>query len=247
MLDGMQKVDPSLGLGRSWLGLGVIPSRLSSRFGSGLLSSRGRVWLVHAWFGPANSWLSPGSGLALGRVPGLGLAVDGLGAAGPGGELFPQLGDIRRPEPYLGKYPIVHLVQPQPRISEVLAGQTRVQAAGKADQLRRGVTLQRSSHISEVPRLDPASQRAHLPAHHVFQVQHRPDIHHHRLVVPAEVRQLQHHLRPTGSGHDPLGQLLPHPREQVIQPGHLVLSLGLKPACRRAISTAPAAPSTPCS
>jgi hypothetical protein len=38
-----------------WLGLSVVSSSLSSRFGSGLLlSPQDQLWLVYAWFGPAH-------------------------------------------------------------------------------------------------------------------------------------------------------------------------------------------------
>jgi hypothetical protein len=46
-----------------------------------------------------------------------------FGFPGPGSQPFPQFGDIILAKPYLGKSPIVHLIQPQPCISEVLAGQ----------------------------------------------------------------------------------------------------------------------------
>jgi len=68
---------------------------------------------------------------------------------------------------------VVHLVQYQPGISEVLAVQARIPPAGEADQLGRTAASQRRGHIGVVPRLGAGGQRAHLPAHGVFQIQDR--------------------------------------------------------------------------
>ena len=92
---------------------------------------------MHVRSRPADGRRLPGRGLVSGRVVGPRLPLGRLGTAGPGGRPFPQRGDISWAEPYLGKCPVVYLIQPQPFISEVLAGQDRVQSAGNADQLRR--------------------------------------------------------------------------------------------------------------
>jgi hypothetical protein len=62
-----------------------------------------------------------------------------------------------------GESRIRHLVQPQPGIGEVPAGQVRIQPLGTPDQLAGTVALQASGHVRVVPRLDAAGQRAHLP------------------------------------------------------------------------------------
>lgn len=118
------------------------------------------------------SWLVLGPVVC--RVARLGLLVGGVGVPGPGGQPFPQLGDVVMAEPDIGECPVVHPVQPQSGIGEIPAGQARIQAPGKADQLGRAVPLQRRGHVGVIPRLDPASQGAHLPADDVFQVRTGP-------------------------------------------------------------------------
>src|SRR5579875_2958006 len=61
---------------------------------------------------------------------------------GPGGELLPQPGDVLRAESVTRESLIVHVVQPAPGVSEIPAGQARIQPPGKADELFYGVTLQ---------------------------------------------------------------------------------------------------------
>lgn len=59
-------------------------------------------------------------------------------------------------EPYLGERPVVHVVQVQPRISQLLAGQARIQPPSKANQLARAVTSKRRGHVSVTPQLNAA-------------------------------------------------------------------------------------------
>ena len=49
---------------------------------------------------------------------------------GPSANRFPHRGDIGPGEPYADESRIVQLIQPQPGIGEVLAGQARILAAG---------------------------------------------------------------------------------------------------------------------
>jgi hypothetical protein len=92
-----------------------------------VLSSVSRVWIACAWFRPVGrGWLlAPGP--VLGWVAGLGFLAGGPHVAGPGSEPFPQRGDLVLAEPYLSERPVVQLVQHQPGIGEILAGQARIQ------------------------------------------------------------------------------------------------------------------------
>ena len=113
-------------------------------------------------------------GPVLGWVAGLGFLAGGPRVAGPGSEPFPQRGDLVLAEPYLSEHPVVHLVQRYPGIGEILAGQTRIQPPGKADQLGRAVAFQHGGHVRVVPRLDAAgfseltSRRPPEPGLHRF-------------------------------------------------------------------------------
>ena len=99
------------GADRSWLGLWVVPSGLGGGFLSALvLSSAGRVRIVRASFRLAGrGWLLV-PGPVLGWAAGLGFLAGGPRVAGPGGEPFPQRGDLVLAEPYLSERPVVHLV-----------------------------------------------------------------------------------------------------------------------------------------
>jgi hypothetical protein len=76
--------------------------------------------------GLAAAGVWPDAGQRLAGLPGW-YPVGGPGAPGPRREPFPQAGDIVLTEADPGKGSIVHLVQPLPRISEVLGGQARIQ------------------------------------------------------------------------------------------------------------------------
>jgi hypothetical protein len=115
--------------------------------------------LAAASGGVGRSWLSlrvVPSGLRGGFVPGLGFLGGGPRVTRPGGEPFPQRDHLMLAEPDLRECPVVHLVQLQPGIGEILAGQARIQPPGKADQLGRAVTTQRRGHVRVISRLHPA-------------------------------------------------------------------------------------------
>ena len=122
----------SCGLVRSWLGLRVVPVGFSGAVLSGPLLRPGRARVILTRLTPATARAVAGPGLWLGGVPGPQWPAAGSGVPGPAGEPFPQRGDIGLAEPDVGESRILHLVQPQPSIGEVPAGQ-----AGSSRRARR--------------------------------------------------------------------------------------------------------------
>ena len=124
--------EKSCGPVRLWLGPWVVPVGFSVAVLSGPVLWPGRVRVILTRLTPATARAAAGPGLWLGGVPGPQLPTAGSGAPGPAGEPFPQRGDIGPAEPYVGESRIRHLVQPQPGIGEVAAGQ-----AGSSRRARR--------------------------------------------------------------------------------------------------------------
>ena len=117
---------------RLWLGLRVVPVGFSVAVLSGPLLWPGQVRVILTRLTPATARAVAGPWLWLGGVPGLQLPTGSSGVPGPAGEPFPQRGDIGPGEPDVGESRIRHLVQPQPGIGEVPAGQ-----AGSSRRARR--------------------------------------------------------------------------------------------------------------
>jgi hypothetical protein len=144
----------SRGVDRSWLGLRVVRSGFGGGFVSGLvLSPAAWVRIARGWFRIAGCGRLLVPGPVLGWVAGPVFLDGSPGVPGPGGEPFPQRDDLMLAEPYLSERPVVHPVQMQPGIGEVLAGQARIQPPRQADQLGHAVAVQRRGHVRVIPRL----------------------------------------------------------------------------------------------
>ncbi|HTW05560.1 MAG TPA: hypothetical protein VMF87_35070 [Streptosporangiaceae bacterium] len=160
----------------------------------------------------------------------LGLAdLPHRGSAGPARERRPQRGHVGLVKAEGREDHVAPAVEPPSGVGEVPFLQTGVEPAGKRDHLVGGVLRKRRRGVDVVAGLGPAGQRAHLAADDVLQVQHRADVHRHRLRRPVEVRQLQHGALAVGRGDRPLGQPVAHALEDIGQFGRRALPLGREP------------------